>query len=161
MNDSQRAKQTPEKKLQYRIYTLNKLATYFGITKATLREASDMSEELLYSPLLDNEHGLYTRFYCVHVEPKSLSLSILCNGKKFTNTYLYEEFLIGEGIANGDDGYVLALHLSENDVYVMYRAELYDGFGGIFLKTIDGDFVVEPIGNYLRARYPKNGEEPI
>jgi hypothetical protein len=160
MNDSQRANHTPEKKLQHRIYTLNKLATYFEIAKATLREASDMSEELLYSPLLDNEHGLYTKFYCVHVDPKSLSLSILCNGKKFAKTRLYEDFLIGEALSNGDE-YALALHLSENDIYVMYRAELYEGYGGIFIKTVDGEFVLEPIGNYLRARHPKHGEDPI
>ena len=49
MNDADRINSTPEKKLQHKIWTSNKLATYFGIPKLKLREDIDLRNELIYS----------------------------------------------------------------------------------------------------------------
>ena len=164
MNDADRIKVTPEKKLQHKIWTCNKLASYFGIAKAELRDSVDMYEEVISFPTLADEHRFYSKFYCVHLDPKQISLSILFNGKKIANSVLYEDFLSGESHVHPKhlDEYALSIHITESDVYVMHRADLYDGYGGVFVQVPDdGGFVLEPIANYLKARHPKGDLEPL
>ncbi len=163
MNDADRLNAKPDESYQTKIWTMNKLATYFGIAKADLKQDIDFSEKLMFVPMLSDRHNLNVFFHCVRMNPKHLSLSFLFNGAKVEKSRLYEEFVIGEEESSGDwDSYIMTLHFSDKDVYVVRREEQYNGYGGIFVK-IPGDtgLVIEPIASYLRAHFPKDGEELV
>lgn len=140
-----------------------KLASYFGVPKKVLTEDISDSDELVYSPILKEMYGVDYEFYCTHLDPKQISLSILFNGKKWQKGSLLERYLDGEALSSGN--FVLALHLSSSsgkgDVYAMYRAEGYDGNGGLFVKIKEKEneepsgFVLEPFNYFLEANWPK------
>ena len=167
MNDSDRLKVTPEQKLQHKIWMIAKLSSYFGVSRKILSEDINLNEPLVYSPILKETFNVGYEFYCTHLDPKQISLSILFNSKKLGKSPLFQMYLDGEAQSSGN--MVMALHLSassgKGDVYAMHRAEGYDGKGGFFVKIKENNdeelsgFVIEPLSYFLETNWPKPAPE--
>jgi hypothetical protein len=158
MADSHLLKIVPDKHETHKLYVCNRLASHFKIPKADLRQDFDLSSDIIHSPLLKQQHNLSDCFYCVGLNPKNLSLSILFNSAKFFKSQLYEDFICGEDSATGYDvaDYKLALSITKDYTYLMYRTEGYEGIGGMFVTDEEhGGFAIEPLNNYLKDRFPQ------
>mgnify|MGYP000901148232 CR=1 FL=1 len=144
-----------EVKKQYRVYFVNKLKTYFSVTREELLTGVDLeSEELLFFDTLRDKHNFDYVCYVTHTH--ELSLSQLFSSAKFIKSSLYAEFLNGEGsIKEGwKNQFVMVLHV-KGAMFVMFRANSYSGKGGIFINGPEEEnFVLEPIENFLSYQFP-------
>lgn len=141
-------------KKQYRVYVLNKLASYFGARKAALSKEVKLEEdELLMFPSLEDEHGFDDELYVTHLD--KLKLLDLLSGKKFSKTDIYDEFHNGFArLPIATRAYRMVVHMV-GMYWVVYRDVVYDGLGGIYVKCEDGfTYVIEPLDNYLKYNYP-------
>lgn len=168
MNEKAAENANIDKKHLYKVLTMNKLASFFGVPKAALREDIDFSEELLWSDLLRESFSFSYVFHCVHIDLERLNLAVLWEPKKFLKSTLYEEFRNAEETNGGpDDNFVMAIHSNKANtlnsyVLVMYRVyDIQEIIGGSFVRISDDEaYIIEPLKNFLQKRYPKE-EEPI
>ena len=150
-----------DKKKIYAGYTLNKLVTYFGISKADLLECEEWTNDSITSYLiLEDKFDFYYQLYSAHIDRKQLNLDVLMNEHKFAKTMILEEFLIGEAklMPMQFDSYLFCMHVGAM-IWVMYRSDVADESdvkAGMFVSTPnDGSFIITRIENYLQAKHPK------
>lgn len=140
-------------KLVYRHYVTQKLAKHFCTSKDELKESTEMEPDVLYYPLLD-EVGFYRLIYAGHYS--KVVLSNLWDGKKFVKSGLYESIVEAENLvpSKRTNDIIVALHLDGGRIWFVYRADSYEGLGGIFVQTEEGGFIIEPMEHYLKYNYP-------
>lgn len=133
-----------------------KIASHFKIAKKKLLDTIDTSLDII--SLDDNPFFTSRRFvdqiYALSVA--SFTFSEIVFYHKFIKSKLFEAFLNAEGLTE----HHLVMTFTVSDLTMcLYRANAYEGFGGIFLRANnvepdEGAFVIEPFKNFLNHRYP-------
>ena len=119
-----------------------------------MQEDIQGSNGLVWYPKLDEIIGYTNYFYPVSFRPSSMEQMLY--PPKFKKTGLVEAYY--EGVSKLEDPemetpYILAIRMEPGGtIWMMYKASMYDGEGGIFITTEDGTFVLEPIRNYFAKR---------
>jgi hypothetical protein len=148
-------------KKQYRVYIVNKLASYFGVRKEVLNKEVNIEEdELLTFATLQDEHYFNDELYVTHLDHFKL-LDIL-NGKKFSKTVIFDEFHNGKArTSDVNSSYKMVIHMV-GLYWIIYEAEIYAGNGGMFVRLKEGDntgYVMEQFEDYLKVNYKVNKED--
>lgn len=144
---------------QYRTFTLKKIASYFKAPYDKLSESTEeVADNIFYCPKLHEAFGFADRLFPVH--QNKLNFSEITIGRKLLKSDLFEFFVNGEALLDDrdKDNFRLIYHLKTTGIHrellVMFRADEYDGLGGVFVEADrDNLFVIEPIENYLRYNY--------
>lgn len=141
-------------KLQYRSYVLNKLAKHFRMNVRDLKEDTEMNQEVIYVPTL---HELGFRGLIYAAMYSNINMSQLLEGHKFLDSPIHEHLLLAEDMVPHKriDDVLVAMYLGSSRIWLAKREkELYDGSGGIFVKTELGNFSITPMETYLTDNYP-------
>ncbi len=138
---------------KYRALVIQKIASYFRISRADMKELVELNDDILTLKSV-GEFTFDESIYVTHLNTLKLEQLLYC--KKFEASPIFEEFLNGEALA-GEYAYVMALHLN-GLIMMIYRSDAYDGCGGIQLNGDSGGYAIVPILNFLADRYPKNEE---
>lgn len=146
-----------DQKYLYQTYTTNKLATYFGIAKKVLHEATDYSTAVQTFELLRDQFDFYEHVCTLHADRSNLNLEMFLDPSKFARSYMLEQFLLGESTLNPNQAgnYVMFIHVGAL-ILALYRGEDFELGGNLIVNTPqEGSFVLCRIQDYLQSRYPK------
>jgi len=150
-------KQSLDVKRQYRRNVLQKFCTHFRVPKQLKDEIFTdevLDEEIVYSDVLEDKYDLKTVFYAAHIVGK-LNLDTFLNPKKFLTGPVYKAYLEGDALHScAASPFVMAVHL-KTVIWLVYQMdEEYEGEGAIVLNTEEGQFIIEPIQNWLNYNHP-------
>jgi hypothetical protein len=133
------------------------ISSHFGITKAVNRtKAKEYIKNVGQGPLLElaiDEHNI---FFGSSKSTVQLGQAILF--KTFEKTDLYADAL---NLIENYEVEFMVFNIKKT-VMVMYKASVYDGIGGLFVRnsaqSTDG-WAIEPIKHYLKHKYPVQEKE--
>jgi len=139
-----------------RAVVTGRLAKHFGFSKADLKASTEMNQDVLYYPDLDDK-GFYKLICAGHHDSKFV-FDHLFKPKKFIGGALHEAWLAAQLQVpqRRIQDVMIAFKMGPSWLWVLYEPEesADEGLGGIFLKTSDGNFVAEPFDNFLNFNYP-------
>lgn len=142
-------------KLQYRSYVTQKLAKHFRIKASELKESTEMEQDVLYYPILE-QYNFYNLIYAGHYE--KVALDNMWIGEKFIKSGLYDSIISAREQVPRSRAMdvILAVYLQDKRIWFIYEVDedAYDGIGGIFVKTEEGNFVIEPLEHFMSFHHP-------
>ena len=129
---------------------------YFGYKRKDFIEESKVEgfPSVVYSKKLKEDYGLNMAFYVGKIN--SFYLQAFLNNKKLKKTELYicfeNAFALCDALGASDFGFVFDF---DGVSWVAYHDNCYSGIGGIVVKDGNSFFIIEPVQNFLKTRFPK------